>query len=192
MIASERGGERLIFQVIPKGRRLSKSLLNVVLSRDSFVKLDAPGLVIDDHCHAVYKDSGLYFKSLWWLKQIIDISEYYREATEADIDNLGAEDSVFIEDVDSLKERAGQWVRTRIAYILDSKVLERFSPNELKEKAAAFNLDLEVRSVDEIDKLVIPNDPKMLRSTLKFLEEEYYSGPITGANYEANSKRRIG
>lgn len=187
----DRDDDKLIFQVIQKAQRISRVGWNLILSSGTFSKLESPGLILGETCHAVYQGGALRFKSIWWLKQIIDISSYYRAATEADIDNLAALPNVQVENLTALKEGSGQWVRSRVAYILDSKVLEAYTPMQLSKKAEEFNLKLETVGEGDEARLVLPEDRKRLRAVLKFLEEEYYSGPITGAAYEANSKRRI-
>ncbi|WP_454752053.1 hypothetical protein [Cupriavidus necator] len=184
--------EEIIFQVITKSQRLSRTNMNIVLRNNVFTKLADPGLVLAGACHAVYQDNALRFKSMWWLKQIIDIGDYYRAATEADVERFSEIPSVRVENLEALKRKSGQWVRTRVAYILDSGVLEAFTPQQLAQKAAEFGVTLNCVNEDGLDKLVIPEAPKDLRAALKFLEEEYYAGPITGAAYEANSKRRRG
>jgi hypothetical protein len=182
--------ERVVFQVIPKTQRLARTGLNLVLAGNTFTQLQSPGLILGSACHAVFQDNVLTFKSIWWLKQIIDISSYYRAATAADVERFAEIDNVKVENLDALKEKSGQWVRTRIAYILDSGVLQNFSSQELTTKAASFGVRLQTVNENGIEKLIIPEAHKELRSVLKFLEEEYYEGPITGAAYEANSKRR--
>ena len=182
--------ELLVFQVIAKAQRLSRDGWNLVLRNDVFTRLTDPGLVLSSTCHAVYHGNALLFKSMWWLKQIIDISDYYRAATSADVDRFTEIPSVKVENPAVLKERSGQWVRTRLAYILDSGVLEAFTPQQLSAKAKDFGVTLDCVDENGQNKLLIPEAPKELRAVLKFLEEEYYEGPITGAAYEANSKRK--
>jgi hypothetical protein len=187
----DQSADRIIFQVIQRTQRITPTAWSIILSGNTFTKLQSPGLILGSSCHAVYDAGSLKFRSMWWLKQIIDISSYYREATDGDIDALAVLDSIHVENLEALKETSGQWVRTRVAYILDSGVLNNFTPNQLKSKAAEFNVDIDIVNEDNEPKLVLPENKKALRSVLKFLEEEYYAGPITGAAYEANSKRRI-
>ena len=187
----DQAANRLIFQVIPRSQRISAAGWSIILAGNTFTKLESSGLVLGANCHAVYDNGSLKFKSMWWLKQVIDISAYYRIATEGDIEDLAALDSVKVESLDALKERSGPWVCTRIAYILDSGVLQNFTPHQLSQKAGEFGVQLEVVEDAGDPKIVIPQEPKALRAVLKFLEEEYYAGPITGAAYEANSKRKI-
>lgn len=73
---------------------------------------------------------------------------------------------------------------------MDSGVLNKFTPSQLAAQAQQFNLTLDVvQGAVGQEQLVIPEDMKELRSVLKFLEEEFYIGVITGVPYETNSKR---
>jgi len=181
--------DKIIFQVIPKSQRLGQKTMNMILRTGTFTELSEPGLMLSDVCHAVYERGCLKFKSIWWLKQIFDITNYYRVATEADVDAFSHIPSIKIENLANLKDKSGQWTRTRIAYILDSGVLTRFPVADLVTKAASFNLAIQTANENGTDKIVIPDSPKELRNILKFLEEEYYEGPITGVAYETNNKR---
>ncbi|MDH2240293.1 hypothetical protein N5K27_28785 [Pigmentiphaga sp. GD03639] len=192
VFASDAANDRLIFQVIPRQQRLTRSSWQIFLHNDVFTRQEAPGLVLGGGCHAVYYTNALRFRSMHWLKQIIDITQYYRAATEADVDRFAALDSVHVEDLDDLKRSSGQWIRTRLAYILDSGVLNGVNVVALAGKALTFDVVLNIVGDGDEAKLVIPSDRRALRAVLKFLEEEYYVGPITGATYEANSKRRRG
>lgn len=183
--------DRLIFQLIPPQQRLTTSRLSLILRQNAFSRLEDPGLVIGSHVHAVYEGGSLRFKSLFRIKQIFDITLYYNEATDADIDSLAELDAVDVEDIEALKRDSGPWVRTRIAFILASDVLNRFSPRQLSRKAQTFGVTLQVVRKNRVEKLVIPTDRRQLRSVLKFLEEEYFEGPITGIAYETNSRRPI-
>ncbi len=180
---------KIIFQVISKSQRLSNKTFNLILGKEGFTELSDPGLIISDNCHAVYENSCLKFKSLFWLKQIFDITSYYRVATEADVDSFAQTPTIKIDNLANLKKNSGQWARTRIAYILDSGVLTNFPVASLVQKAASFNLTLQTVNEAGVDKILIPDSPKDLRNILKFLEEEYYEGPITGVAYETNNKR---
>lgn len=182
--------ERLIFQVIQKQQKLSTSALAVLLSNNTFTKLRDPGLVLATACHAVHTEGRLRFKNLWWVKQIFDISEFYRLATEADVHRFAEIEAIQVDDVEALKKQTGQWARKRIAFIVDSGVLTRYAPRELATRAAELGVQLELLNDGHVDKIKIPNDRSQLRSVLKFLEEELYIGPITGVAYEANSKRK--
>ncbi|MCM2569689.1 hypothetical protein NAT65_01215 [Achromobacter xylosoxidans] len=191
VFAYDAATDKLIFQVIQKAQRLATSSLAILLSKNTFKRLDDPGLVLGSAAHAVYEAGCLKFKSMWWAKQIFDISDFYRNATEADVDRFAQIPALHVSDLAKLKKKTGQWARTRIAFIVDSGVLNKFTPSQLAAQAQQFNLTLDVvQGAAGHEQLVIPEDMKELRSVLKFLEEEFYIGVITGVPYETNSKRK--
>ncbi|WP_434771816.1 hypothetical protein [Pseudomonas entomophila] len=181
-----------VFQVIPASQRIAGGRLNIFqgISTSTFSKSTASGLMIGESCHAVALAGSLKFRSMWWLKQIIDISQHYRAATEADIDSLSQMPTVSVENLDQLKRGSGQWIRTRVAYILDSGILNAYTPTQLLQLANGHNVPLQLVQESGVEKILIPKDTQQLRSVLKFLEEEYYAGPITGLSYETSNKRR--
>lgn len=182
----------LIFQVIRNQQRLTRNCLNLILRNNIFTRLENSGFVLGNECHAVFKNGSLKFKSLWWLSQIIDIDEYYRPATDADVDAFCNLPTLKVEDANFLKNECGRWYRTRIAYILDSQKLINFTPEQLKEKSEYVqSVELKLVSENGEDKIFIPKDRRALRVLLKFLEEEIYLGPITGDTFETNSKRMV-
>lgn len=190
LCAYDAGHDIAYIQVVKREQRLCQSTLRLIVSGEVFNRLHAAGLTIGSTCHAVYQQGVLLFQSIYWMKQIFDISSYYREATDVDIDAFVALKSVIVEDSDALKKRAGQWVRSRVAYILDSGILTEMPVSKIAETAKQFDLTLNIQANDKGDEcLVIPADSKQLRELLKFLEEELYVGPLTGGSFEANSKR---
>lgn len=190
VFAYDAGADKLIFQVIQKSQRLATANWAILLSQNTFKRLTEPGLVLGYNAHAVYEAGSLKFRSMWWAKQIFDISDFYRAATESDVDEFAQIPTVYVSDLARLKNKAGQWARSRIAFIVDSGVLTRFTPTQLASQAQQFDVVLNVQQGPHGDQLVIPEDGRELRSVLKFLEEEFYIGVITGVPYETNSKRK--
>lgn len=187
----EAESETLIFQVIQKQQRLSTaSAWALFLSSDTFKRLEDPGLILSNACHAVYQGGSLKFKSMWWVKQIFDLSNFYKAATDADVDRFADHDALLVDDVEALKRNTGQWARTRIAFILSSGILDGYAPERLLAEATRFNVPLSLEDIGGNKKLRIPTERRELRAVLKFLEEELYVGVITGDTYEANSKRK--
>lgn len=187
--AYDANSQKFYFQVVQKTQRLSRNLVALILSGNTFQRLDHAGLIFGNDCHAVYENNSIKFKSIYKLKQIIDISAYYREATAADVQQFSQLPNLKVENPGML-DASGAWVRTRLAYILDSNVLSAQTPQGLAQLAQAASVQLNFVVENNVEKLVIPDDRKQLRAILKFLEEEYYTGVITGLPYEANSKRK--
>ena len=82
---------------------------------------------------------------------------------------------------------ADSWIRRKIAMINDSKVLEKFSVADIVKRAAKVGVKIAANG----GKIVLPNDKKLVKVILGFLDEEAYKGPFSKNTYLANSKRQV-
>lgn len=64
-------------------------------------------------------------------------------------------------------------------------MMEKAKPKSIKTSAKKFNLNIELQD----GKVLLPNDKKVCKDILTFLNEQYYIGLITGNKYRTNSKR---
>ena len=76
-------------------------------------------------------------------------------------------------------------MRTQIAKILDSKVLEQHDAKGLQSIASEFSINLRTNN----NKIVIPKERESLKELLTFLSEKIYKGPLTGQTMISNSTR---
>lgn len=83
--------------------------------------------------------------------------------------------------------QADSRVRKKIASIMDSKVLERFSARDIQRIGKQTGINVEIRD----KKVVIPADKKQMKIILGFLDEEVYKGSFSNAIYITNSKRSV-
>ncbi len=184
-------GDVTAFQVIDKRQVLSTRGFSLILDGDVFRKLRDPGLLVSDQVQAVFVNGNLIFKSLWWARRIFNLESYYVEATQDQIDAFVARPDVAVRDPE-FAEESSQWERKRIGYLMRSGLLDQTRPTEVREKAAEYGIDVEVDLENGQERLVVPEEASERRKLLKFLEEDYYHGPLTDTRYVANSKRRVG
>lgn len=115
------------------------------------------------------------------------MSEYYRSATDQEVQAFTTSDKLSFEDTETFKNVANTWIRRKIAMINDSDVLVNYKASEIKKLAKDAGIKIEV----ENKKVVIPNDKEQIKVILGFLDEEAYKGPFSQNTFIANSKRRI-
>ena len=115
------------------------------------------------------------------------MSEYYRSATDQEVQAFTTSDKLSFEDTETFKNTANTWIRRKIAMINDSDVLGNYKASEIKKLAK----DAGITIVVENKKVVIPNDKEQIKVILGFLDEEAYKGPFSQNTFLANSKRRI-
>lgn len=131
---------------------------------------------------------NLYFKSYYWANQIFNLNKYYREATSDDIKDFCSNEWFSIDDIDSVAESCNNWTRRKIAYILDSGVLENNSVDEIIKSAKKLNLKIDI---NEENKIIFPDDKDSQKELLSYLAEEIYRGNLTDGVYLTNSKRPL-
>ena len=134
-----------------------------------------------------YTEGELQFSSFYFARQIFDLSEYYRSATDQEVQAFTTSDKLSFEDTEAFKNTANTWIRRKIAMINDSDVLVNYKASEIKKLAKDAGITIEI----ENKKVVIPNDKEQIKVILGFLDEEAYKGPFSQNTFLANSKRKM-
>ncbi len=189
-VQSAEGQRQIAFQVMDKRSVLSARGLTVLLDRDTFRRLDQPGLTVGDHVHAVHIGNALVFKNLFWARRLFDLEDHFREATKEDVTGFMERPDIHVAD-EHFAETSSQWERKRVAFLAGSGILDACEPALVRETAAEYQIEIDTTVKNGQEALVIPVDKGARRKVLKFLEEDYYQGPLTSRQYEANSKRRM-
>lgn len=161
---------------------------NIFYNKDTFECSKQPGIVITDCIDAYYENGTLYFKSYYWANQIFNLNKYYREATNDDIVQFCKSECFSMQDIQSIAESCDNWTRRKIAYILDSGVLENNSSREIITSARKLNLEIEIT---DDNKIIFPDEKELQKQLLSYLAEEIYRGSLTEGVYLTNSKRRL-
>lgn len=184
--------QRVSFQLFDSGKLLKRgwALIN---SGDTYTKLESPGLILQEKLTAFYRDGTLYFCSYHNTKRFLNLNDYYREATNADLDDFAANDMFEFEDQDSFKENADSIIRKKIALLQKNNVLDHLQVTDIQAVAESFNQELPEDNhitikVNEDGKLVIPQDKKLLKELIRFLDEDYVTAPLTKRKCLTNSK----
>jgi|SRR5690625_1099636 len=176
-----------VFQNIKRNQIFTRSGLSIFLDKDTFKKMDSLAISINSEIDCVYKNNNLYFKSYWTARQILDLRDHYKIATDKDLDEFIANDSIQVLCNDTFNSNADAWVRRKISLIQDSGTLETFQPRKIKEIAADYSVDVQLSE----NKIIVPNEKREVKKLLKFLDENIYKGPLTDETYETNSKREF-
>lgn len=189
--ATDEAARVVVFQQFRKTQFLTPKGISIILDRGTFKRLEDPGLNISDEVHMIYSRERLFFRSFFVAQRILPLSDYYREATDHDLATFAAIPRLTFADPDSFERNADTWVRRRVALIQDSGIMERLSPAEIQKAAEAYRLPIQTKQQDGQEKLVLPSDKKGLKEILRFLDENYYTGPLSGRQYLANSRRPV-
>lgn len=175
------------FQRFKKEQYISTRAFNLFFDNDTFRREKSYGISISDNIDCLFSENELEFASFYYARQVFDLRDYYRSATDQEVQYFISSDRLLIENTDAFKEMANTWIRRKIAMINDSEVLSNYSAAKIKGLAKSVGIDI---SIDN-KKIVIPNDKEKVKIILGFLDEEAYKGPFSQNTYLANSKRQV-
>lgn len=175
------------FQRFRKDQYISTKHFNLFFGGNTFFRQRSFGITVTDSIDCFYTEGELQFCSFYFARQIFDLSEFYRSATDQEVYSFTASEKLKIKDPAEFKKMANTWIRRKIAIINDSGVLTNYSASRIKNLAKSAGIDITV----ENEKIVIPNDKEKIKVILGFLDEEAYKGPFSQNTYLANSKRQI-
>ena len=177
----------VVFQRFRKEQYISTRWCNLFFENNTFFQEKRYGISIADGIDCYYTDKGLQFSSFYYARQIFDLSECYRSATDSEVESFAASPKLAFDNSDGFKIMANTWIRRKIAMINDSQVLDNYSAKQIKSNAKLVGINIDVKD----KKIVIPNDKEKIKIILGFLDEEAYKGPFSQKIFLANSKQQV-
>lgn len=188
---SDDGTWEVYLQSFDRRRVISSAGFSIFHSRDVYKRIEGSGLTLDNKVIARLQGTKLSFFSFFHVRQIFDMSSYYQDATDNDITQFSQLNELHVENVAELMSASDSWVRRKVWLILQSNILGKVPPNDIKAIAAEFNIPIEYVAQDGTEKLKIPSEKKSLKTLLRFLDEDYYKSPLSKTSYLTNSKRAV-
>lgn len=188
----ETGGVKVLLQNFDRRKIISTNGLSIFHSANVYKKIEGIGLTIDHKLTATLEEGKLKFFSFHNTRQIFDLSEYYKEATDDDVIEFSNMDLIKSADNCQLLEMSDSWVRRKISLIQQSGILQNVPINEMKAVATEFSIPF-ITVTENGDELIkIPDNKSDLKKLLRFLDEDYYKSPLSKTNFITNSKRVLG
>ncbi|MGY4234992.1 hypothetical protein ACVIIW_003939 [Bradyrhizobium sp. USDA 4449] len=185
-------GRRIaLVQNFDKRKIISNRGLSIFHSADVFRKVEGVGLTIGMSLSAILEDNRLYFFSFFSARQIFDLSQYFREATDEDLNEFARSDMLKISNPDALVAASDNWVRRKVALIMQSGILERIDFEATKASALVFGINIETEVTGDKVALVLPTTKPELKKLLRFLDEDYFQSVLSSTPHLSNSKRPI-
>jgi hypothetical protein len=179
-----------IFKTIGKTKKLEPSRSLMLLCADKkYARQNEPGIILDDRIAAVYKDGTLLFRSPSSVKQFASLKAYMKEANDLEI--TAFLEARFEADTDKVLANADTWMRKRFTAIMESKLFDERSAVDIYETAKSFSAEIPMELSRDRNKLKLPGEKQDIRKILKFLNEEYYKGVLTGKDYQTPTKRPL-
>lgn len=174
-----------------KGNYITEKGFNFFNDGETFKMISGLGINIPAGLDLLYIDNKLFFWKYWTARQVLDLTEYYREATDEELEEFINIPVLTVDETDKFKANGDSWVRRKVSLLIDSKVFDEGEPSIIAEKAAQYDVDVTVTAENEREQIKLPDEKKDLKEVLRFLDEDYYSGPITETRYLSNSKKKV-
>ncbi|MDB5797226.1 MAG: hypothetical protein JWP36_1128 [Paucimonas sp.] len=184
---SDDGSSKILIQLFERRRLFATKALAMYFSGNTFARLHDSGLTLDTKLLAVLEGKRLQFQSFHFLGRVFEVGEYFNEATEEEVKSFASHASFQIADASLFSAAASSLVRKKIALILQSGILDKFTATQLAAAAQTFKVNL--KTTEDGNKIVLPQGGAELRSLLRFLDEDYYESPLTQTHFISNSKR---
>lgn len=176
------------FQKIRREQHLTQNKYNLFFDHNTFHVDKRFGIGISDSVDCYFNGDELDFSSFYYARQIFDLSEYYRSATDKEVKNFTNNNRLHFENADHFTSFANKFIRRKIAAINDSEILDKYTAKEIKDLAKTYaRADIIIAD----NKVNIPDDKDKAVWIVGFLDEEAYRGPFSSDLIVANSKRRI-
>ena len=181
-------GSTYYVQYFYASQHLSRRGFTLKFDGETFTHLNEPGFSIGKRLDATFEDGQIKFKNFTILKRIFDVLGAYVEASDEQIEQFGALDSVHIEDIEAFKEATNQITRKLITAISEEGTLEEIDVAQIAVRAETVNLAINIAD----GRIVFPTHKPALKQLLRFLDHGIYASPLAPERkFEANSKRAI-
>lgn len=178
--------ELILFQNFSRGHIVRPGRF-LLLSGNTYETIQRPGLILSDRLSAIYSatDAKLLFHNFRVANTFLPLTEFYQEASDADIREVLRHERLAAEDMESSVAGANQWFRKHFAMVRKSGILDKYTARQIKAHARGYDVDVTVRD----GRVVFPANKVAAKRLLQFLNEELFLGAITKKRYETNSKR---
>ncbi len=182
---------KILLQNFDRRRIISTNGLSIFHSANVYKKIEGIGLTVDHKLTATLESGKLRFFSFHNTRQMFDLSEYYKIATDEDVLEFAGQDIVQAENTDQLVAMSDSWARRKISLIQQSGILQSVPINEMKAVATEFSIPF-VTTIQGTDEVIrIPDNKSDFKKLLRFLDEDYYKSPLSKMNFVTNSKRAL-
>lgn len=181
---------RAVLKRVTKNNVVGKGLLNIVFDGKNYTSLKNDVLVIPNDCLAVLSDDdSLLFSSFKLLNECIDVTNYYRLATELDLavfkNNI--KDDCLTNEIKNMFEQ--RRIRRLIALINDVQSLQA-SPQDIIKKAN--KQQISCIKFDSNGKLDFSNmNKKEIELALNFLADNTFIGTFSNKTNIATDRQTM-
>ncbi len=185
----KRGKSSVFIQSFNKVRLLDRRF-TLLHSKDTFTKLESPGLTLDTKISAALVDGSLLFRTFATVSQFLNLYTYFHDATDPEIEEVISSPLFEVDDQAALMEICDQPMRKRFSAIKASGILDTLDMPKCKTAARKVGLTLTlVDKGSKKERIGFPTEKREIKDLLTFLTEGIYQGVLTGQTFKSNSHR---
>ncbi|MCG6157687.1 hypothetical protein [Rubinisphaera margarita] len=194
--ARDRTVHRLLFQQFRSPQLLDRRF-SLLWKGNVFSRISGDGISLAHELAAIWQNGHLFFRSFSIVRRFFDLAEFEPKATPEEVASFVRDDLFAYEDDDSMQKifrviENDDFLRRRIASIVNREILTVVRPRAAANKAAKFDIVIPVRRPNGKDKIALPSHKRQLKEVVRFLNEEYFHGELTDQLLETNSLRPHG
>lgn len=188
---TESGTIKILLQNFDRRKIISTKGLSIFHANNVYKKIEGIGITVDHKLTATLEAGKLKFYSFHNTRQMFDLSEYYKVATDDDVFEFLQVDQIQSVDSHGFLDMADSWVRRKISLIQQSGILQNVPLHEMRAAAIDFNIPFETIDEGGSEVIGIPDNKSDLKKLLRFLDEDYYKSPLSKTNFVTNSKQLV-
>lgn len=173
------------FQRFRKEQNFIALPVRLFYSNETFQREKNFGIGIAYKLDCYYTKDELQFSSFYLARQVFDLREYYRLASDLEVMEFTQNEALSFENASNFSSIVNMYVRRKIAIINDSEVLKKYTTKQIKKIARISGIDVNLKD----GRILIPANKELAVEILAFLDEEAYRGPFSNDLLIANSKR---
>lgn len=185
------GRPQLLFQTFTARQLLSRDRFSLLFSGNTFTRLEQEGLSIGDRVAAVYDGANLLFDNFAIASRFLDLTNYFREATDLEVNKFIGFRLWQCEDPSAVLGAADGWVRRKVSSIRASGVLDALTVKKLLETASHYGIRLETTGRGSRARVTMPLERQAIKNLIRLIDEDYLDSPLTGSRFQVSSKRKI-
>lgn len=183
----QNGNVQIYFQVFDTRKIIANRGISLFNNNGTYSRFENRGIVILNKLTLIYREENLYFDSYFNARRVVPLSEYYVEATNADVEEFAGGAILNFEDQIGFTEDLNSNLRKKIKSIQQRGVLENLTLPDIQNQANQFGIDFQYAN----GQVTVPRDKQYVKRLIKFLDEDYFITPLTNRRCVTNSKREM-
>lgn len=172
-------------------RKVLDQKFTLINSSNTYTRLNDPGIILGSKIDVQFNDGNIYFFSYHNARRVLDLSQYYKEATDQDLESFSEDDMFDFEDKSWFVENSDSTIRKKVALLQKNNVLSSSSINDIETEAKRLSIDISITGSGSARKIHFPRDKKQVKEIVRFLDEDYFISSLTKQKCLTNSKRYL-